>query len=207
MLLGTLRRFLDPWVCSGWRTWRPAGRVCQPLYGRNWSTDVCAAPSKIPPALLHQSPQILQSTEKKQRYERKSSGANRGWLKKGPVGGARSSGGGPRSVVDDPLLGPPPDAEDGQQAAWEEEEGLEQGEREEEEEAGEAEEEEEEEEAGMQRSFSPETLVPPPTSSVMAPIVAAPVNGHGSGVASPHAAPPSETGVLTFLGVVCVRRA
>eukprot|EP00903_Cladosiphon_okamuranus_P006663 g6505.t1 len=119
--------------------------------------------------------QILQSSERKPRHQRKSSSANRNWLKKGP--GARSTGGAPRSVVDDPLLGPPPGAEDEPQEVWEEQE-----------------------EAGVLQSLSPETSVPPPTSSVKAVPVAAPVtaaaNGYGgSGVASagsPAAASPAE---------------
>lgn len=101
------------------------------------------------------------------------------------MGGARSSGGAPRSVVDDPLLGPPPGAEDEQPAGWEVEEP----------------EEEEEEEAGVQQSLSPETSVPPPSSSVTAPVfapVTVPVDGYvGFGVVGSdrtRAAAPAEIG-------------
>lgn len=137
--------------------------------------------------------QILQSSEKKPRFQRKSSGANRNWLKQGPVGGARSTGGGPRSIVDDPLLGPPPGAEDEPQAAWEKAD--------------------EREEARVLRSLSPETSVPPPTNSVKAVPVAAPVassvNGYGGsgavGVGSPAAASPTKIGELFLLRCSCVR--
>ncbi|CAM9275724.1 unnamed protein product, partial [Pylaiella littoralis] len=76
--------------------------------------------------------QILQSSEKKQRFQRKPSGANRGWPKKGLGGGARSSGGDPRSPVGDPLLALPEHAprqglehkEDGGQRDRQEEEEM-----------------------------------------------------------------------------------
>lgn len=129
--------------------------------------------------------QILQSSERKPRYQRKSSGANRNWLKKGPVGGARSAGGGaPRSVVDDPLLGPPPGGEDEPPEVWADAE------------------EHEHEGAGVLQSLSPETSVPPLTSGVVAPPAhaAAPANGYGGpgvvGADPPPAAPPAETGAF-----------
>lgn len=136
-----------------------------------------AAPHRTDRLSAHPS-QILQSSEKKQRYQRKSSGANRGWLKKGPVGGARTSGGGPRSVVDDPLLGPPLAVEDERQRGWDEEER---------------------EEVGAQQALSPETSVPPSTGSR---VTVPPVNGYyggPDGVGSdppPHGALPADYGAV-----------
>ncbi|CAM9258837.1 unnamed protein product, partial [Scytosiphon promiscuus] len=97
--------------------------------------------------LICRAHQILQSSEKRQRYQRKSSGANRGWLTKGPVGGARlaNSSGAESSVVEDPLLGSPPAAEEEDDDYWRRES-----------------------DGGQDRSYgshTPETSVPPLTDA------------------------------------------